>query len=82
MIPIGAYEPRWFMKGSHVNPEEAVQIHIDLKSKYSVGKHFGTFRLTDEDFDQPVIDLKIASEKLKVNNFLILEVGETKEFKF
>jgi L-ascorbate metabolism protein UlaG (beta-lactamase superfamily) len=82
LIPIGAYEPRWFMKGSHVNPEEAVQIHIDLKSKYSVGKHFGTFRLTDEDFDQPVIDLKIASEKLKVNNFLILEVGETKEFKF
>lgn len=47
-IPIGAYEPEWFMQPQHVNPEQAVQIHLDVKSKKSVGIHWGTFVLTDE----------------------------------
>ncbi|MEE6481377.1 hypothetical protein FKM82_012847 [Ascaphus truei] len=47
-IPIGAYEPRWFMKGQHVDPEEAVRIHADVRAKKSVGIHWGTFALANE----------------------------------
>ena len=47
-ISIGAYEPRWFMKYQHVNPEEAVMIHQDVKSNFSVGVHWGTFALANE----------------------------------
>ena len=52
-IPIGAYEPRWFMKTHHMNPEEALQVHIDIRSKKSVAIHWGTFILTDEPLDEP-----------------------------
>lgn len=54
-IPIGAYEPEWFMKGQHVNRKEAVQIHDDVKSEFSVGIHWGTFVLTDEPYLEPKI---------------------------
>ena len=59
MVPIGAYEPRWFMKIVHVNPEEAVQIYRDVTSPHPTSKpvmlgiHWGTFRLTDEPMDEP-----------------------------
>jgi len=48
LLPIGAYEPRWFMAAVHMNPAEAVQAHIALGARRSVGMHFGTFKLTDE----------------------------------
>ena len=57
-IPIGAYAPRDFMKISHVNPEEALQISIDMGAKKSFGMHWGTFILSDE----PVLDPKIQIE--------------------
>ncbi len=78
LIPIGAYEPRWFMKKAHMNPEEAVLTHCDLNSKQSVAMHFGTFQLTDEDLNQPVVDLNSALNKYNVKKFDILNVGETK----
>ena len=53
MLPIGAYEPRWFMRTAHMNPEEAVQTFIDLKASIMVPMHWGTFRLTDEDMLEP-----------------------------
>lgn len=60
MIPIGAYEPRWFMQAVHVDPEEAVQIYQDLISAHPthalplmLGIHWGTFRLTSEPVDEP-----------------------------
>jgi L-ascorbate metabolism protein UlaG (beta-lactamase superfamily) len=60
LLPIGAYEPRWFMKDQHINPEEAVLAHLDLGSRLSAGMHFGTFRLTDEGIDDPVTALAAA----------------------
>lgn len=54
LLPIGAYEPRWFMRDIHMNPEEAVQAHLDLESQRSIGMHFGTFQLTTEGIDAPL----------------------------
>ena len=60
LLPIGAYEPRWFMQAVHMNPAEAVQAHIDLEAAESIGIHFGTFRLTAEGIDEPLRALEDA----------------------
>jgi L-ascorbate metabolism protein UlaG (beta-lactamase superfamily) len=82
LLPIGAYEPRDFMKLVHINPEEAVMAHKDLKSKFSIGMHFGTFPLTDEAYDQPNKDLKSALKKHQVedNDFSIPQIGQIYDF--
>jgi L-ascorbate metabolism protein UlaG (beta-lactamase superfamily) len=54
LLPIGAYEPRWFMRTVHMNPAEAAQAHLDLEAAESVGMHFGTFQMTIEGIDEPV----------------------------
>ncbi len=54
LLPIGAYEPRWFMQDIHMNPAEAVRAHLDLGARQSVAMHFGTFQLTPEGIDEPV----------------------------
>jgi L-ascorbate metabolism protein UlaG (beta-lactamase superfamily) len=78
-LPIGAYEPRWFMKDFHMNPAEAVQAHLDLESRLSVGIHFGTFRLTDEGIDDPIRHLNesLANAKLTDDVFIAPEHGQT-----
>src|SRR5207245_476020 len=47
LLPIGAYEPRWFMRTAHLNPEESVLAHLDLGSPFTLAMHFATFQLTD-----------------------------------
>jgi len=78
-IPIGAYEPRWFMRHHHISPEEAVQIHLDLRSRTSVAIHWGTFILTDEPLDEPPLRLERALEEKGVPGeaFLVLAHGQT-----
>lgn len=78
-IPIGAYAPRWFMQPHHVNPEEALQIHLDMRAKRSVAIHWGTFILTDEPLDEPPRRLKKSLEDrgLPPDAFKVLQHGET-----
>ena len=75
LLLIGAYEPRWFMAPAHMNPEEAVQAHLDLGAARSVAMHFGTFQLTDE----PVRALResLAQRGISEDTFRVLGFGET-----
>ena len=79
LLPIGAYEPRWFMKAAHVNPEEAVRIHRDVRSRRTVAIHWGTFQLTDEPLDRPLAELAAARarHRLAFGEFVTLRHGET-----
>ena len=62
LLPIGAYEPRWFLKPQHMDPAEAVAAHLELGAARSLGMHFGTFSgLTDESIDAPERDLAAAA---------------------
>ena len=82
LLPIGAYEPRWFMRQQHMNPKEAVRAHLDVKPGRSLGMHFGTFQLTDEASDAPVSALRHAQALAGVSaaDFDVLAFGETREF--
>jgi L-ascorbate metabolism protein UlaG (beta-lactamase superfamily) len=77
LMPIGAYEPRWFMKDVHMNPQEAVRAHLDTGARQSIGMHFGTFRLTTEGIDAPEDHLARArtAAGLSSHDFFTLSVG-------
>ncbi len=82
MLPVGAYEPRWFMATQHINPQESVRIHRDLAAVSSLGMHWGTFELTDEALDEPPRALEAARRAAGVSAeaFFLLAVGETRKF--
>jgi L-ascorbate metabolism protein UlaG (beta-lactamase superfamily) len=79
LLPIGAYEPRWFMLPMHMNPEEAVRVHLDVQARTSIAMHFGTFHLTDEGIDDPLRALEAARAVADVapDAFRVLDFGET-----
>jgi len=79
LIPIGAYEPRFFMKYAHVNPHESVRIHLDVKSKKSIGCHWGTYILTGEPVLEPPEKLKEELKALDLawDSFITLHIGES-----
>jgi N-acyl-phosphatidylethanolamine-hydrolysing phospholipase D len=79
LLPIGAYEPRWFMRGQHANPDEAVQMFEDLHVQRAVAVHWGTFQLTDESLDEPPRALARALHRhgIAPERFRALAIGET-----
>ncbi|HJK87311.1 MAG TPA: MBL fold metallo-hydrolase [Candidatus Megaira endosymbiont of Hartmannula sinica] len=77
LLPMGAYEPRWFMKYAHMNPEEMLKAYEDLGQPYTIPSHYDVFKLTDEGIGEAVEKLKIAMEERNSGeNIRILKVGE------
>jgi N-acyl-phosphatidylethanolamine-hydrolysing phospholipase D len=82
-LPIGAYEPRWFMRRQHVDPAQALQIHRDIRAQQSLGVHWGVFEMADESLDEPPRTLAAAREAagMAESEFFVLRVGETRRIK-
>jgi L-ascorbate metabolism protein UlaG (beta-lactamase superfamily) len=82
ILPIGAYEPRWFMREMHMNPAEAVQAFVECGAELALGHHFGTFQLTDEAIDAPVAALAEAlrDSGIPAERFRTLRPGQTWHF--
>jgi L-ascorbate metabolism protein UlaG (beta-lactamase superfamily) len=78
ILPIGAYEPRWFMRDQHMNPAESVQALIDCGAEIGLGHHYGTFQLTDEPFDAPLLALAEALKAAEISpeRFRALRPGQ------
>ena len=72
LLPIGAYQPRWFMSPVHMAPDEAVRAHEILGAKSSIAIHHGTFRLTDEGIDTPMKELIACVPR----EFVVLKNGQ------
>jgi L-ascorbate metabolism protein UlaG (beta-lactamase superfamily) len=81
ILPIGAYEPRWFMRDQHMNPSDAVKALADCGAQQALAHHHGTFQLTDEAIDAPVIALGAALDEAKVprERFAALKPGQVVE---
>ena len=89
VVPIGAYDPRWFMQVVHVDPEEAVQLYRDVcaatqdaEPPLMLGVHWGTFRLTDEPMDEPPRRAAVAwaTAGLPTEKLWIARFGETRNW--
>lgn len=82
LLPIGAYDPAWFMETMHVNPEQALQAFEDLGARTFVAMHWGTFKLTDEPLDEPPVRLEAerARRGLPRERVRVLAVGESLAF--
>jgi L-ascorbate metabolism protein UlaG (beta-lactamase superfamily) len=78
LLPIGAYEPRWFMYRMHMNPDEAVRAHLDLHSQTTIGVHFGLIDNAGESYEAPVNDLVAARRAYGVDatNFVAPHYGQ------
>ncbi len=78
LLPIGAYKPNWFFSAMHTSPAEAVKIFKILDSSYAIPIHYDTFELTDDQYNDPLTDLKSAlqSENVQESKFNILRPGE------
>jgi len=81
ILPIGAYEPRWFMKDQHMNPEDAVKALADCGAEIALAHHHGTFQLTDEAIDAPATALGVALDEAGVprDRFAVLKPGQVFE---
>jgi L-ascorbate metabolism protein UlaG (beta-lactamase superfamily) len=76
LLPIGAYEPRWFMHAQHMGPDEAARAFAELGARWLVPMHFATFRLTDEPLDEPPRRLREVMGTA-ANRVLELAIGQT-----
>ena len=87
LLPIGTYEPRWFMHPQHMNPDDSVRAHIALGSRQSLGMHVATFQLADEPFEAPYVALqealafhRVEPERFRPPQFGITELFGTEPF--
>lgn len=80
LVPVGCYEPRWFMGAQHVDPAEAQQIASDLGAKNAIGVHWGVFRLCDEPVEQPLEDLRKVQAALpaQATRIQMWAIGESR----
>jgi L-ascorbate metabolism protein UlaG (beta-lactamase superfamily) len=80
LLPIGAYEPRWFMRNNHMNPDEAVEAMVLTGAEQAVGHHWGTFRLTNEGIERPreALAVALARRALPAERFAALRPGEVR----
>ncbi|MCA0425339.1 MAG: MBL fold metallo-hydrolase [Proteobacteria bacterium] len=81
LIPIGAYEPRWFMRDQHVDPQDAVNILLDCGAKAAIGCHWGTFQLTDEAAESPAEELagELVKRGIGADRFVAFRPGQVWE---
>ncbi|MGZ3362873.1 MAG: MBL fold metallo-hydrolase, partial [Xanthobacteraceae bacterium] len=81
ILPIGAYEPRWFMRDQHMNPSDAVKALDDCGAQAALAHHHGTFQLTDEAIDAPLIALHAALDDAGIprERFVALKPGQVFE---
>jgi L-ascorbate metabolism protein UlaG (beta-lactamase superfamily) len=79
ILPIGAYEPRWFMAEQHMNPEEAVKAFLATGAEHAIAHHWGTFQLTDEGVEAPPDALGQALDDHGIvrERFAVLRPGQT-----
>ncbi|PLN85735.1 Metallo-hydrolase/oxidoreductase [Aspergillus taichungensis] len=83
LIPIGAYDPRWFMSPMHADPHDAVRIFQDTKCRKALGMHWGTWVLTEEDVLEPPQKLREALRRHEIPEdgvFDVCDIGESREF--
>jgi N-acyl-phosphatidylethanolamine-hydrolysing phospholipase D len=83
MLPIGAYEPRWFMEPQHMNPEDAGEAFLRLRARQLFAMHWGTFKLTDEPLAEPPQRMRRFFEQRALQNdrLAILDIGETRSLR-
>ena len=82
-IPIGVYEPRWFMKRAHIDPDEAILTFKKVGARKALGIHWGTFDgLSDESLDEPPVAFNRSRQEAKVSadDFMLFRIGETRSF--
>ena len=82
-IPIGVYDPRWFMKRAHVDPAEATQVFRTIRARNAFAIHWGTFDgLSDESLDEPPIAFERARQEAAIpaDAFRLLRIGETRSY--
>jgi L-ascorbate metabolism protein UlaG (beta-lactamase superfamily) len=81
ILPIGAYDPRWFLQDQHMDPAEAVSALMDCGAEQALASHYGTFKLTDEPIDAPVRELAAALDQAKISRqrFAALQPGQVFE---
>ncbi len=80
MLPIGAYEPRWFMEPQHMNPDDAFNAFNALRARHFVAMHWGTFKLTDEPLLEPPARIQEiwSAEAMDPSRLWLMDVGETR----
>ncbi|RIW38531.1 MBL fold metallo-hydrolase [Bacillus salacetis] len=79
LMPIGAYEPEWFMSDSHINPEDAVSAFLEMDGGLFIPMHYGAYRLADDTGPEALGRLTAEWQRLKVDEqkLKVQDIGAT-----